>query len=232
MFLLLQVALRSWRLAGLVFLTLPAAVAGGVLASLLDGSELSLGALAGLVAIFAVAARASLLLVTRLQRLGEERDAAPGAQLVGDGAREQLMPILAATLATMAILLPFALRGGDVAGLEIVSPMALVMLGGLVATALVTLFAVPALYLRYASAPEPVEDLTGRRPAAPSRGAVPAQPAPAPAIVVNPEVVEERIRRRRFVRGAGAGNDRDAPQPDVTADDEPTAPAGPPAQAS
>ena len=175
-FLLLQVALRSWRIAALVFATLPVAAAAGVLASLLDGTELSLGALAGLVAILAFAARGSLLLVRRLQELGAHGGDTPAADAVKAGAREQALPILTATLATTALLLPFAVRG-DIAGLEIVRPMAIVMLGGLVASALLTLFVVPALYL---AALGPVEDRRQRRAGA-RRTSEPPAAAPAQA---------------------------------------------------
>jgi Cu/Ag efflux pump CusA len=229
MFLLLQVALRSWRTAALVFLTLPVALAGGVLASLLNGAELSLGSLAALVAVFALAVRGSLLLVTRLQQLGA--DEPPTSALVQQGAREQLLPILAVTVATAAMLLPFAVRG-DIPGLEIVHPLAIVMLGGLVASTLVTLFVVPALYLRFAAQPAPAEDDLLHRWAGLREDRAAADDAPW--IVALPELAPQRAGRRRFARSAPVttGDEGDDADGDGDGDGAPTAPAAPPAQAS
>ncbi|MEA2195257.1 MAG: hypothetical protein QOG42_1691, partial [Solirubrobacteraceae bacterium] len=177
-------------------------------------------------AVFAFAVRGALLLVTRLQQLGA--DEGPTPELVRRGAREQLLPILAATLASAAMLLPFAV-GGDIPGLEIVHPMAIVMLGGLVASTLLILFVVPALYLRFATAPEPPEDLLHRWGGV-LRDSGPADDAPW--LVVSPDVVHEPVRRRRFARGAPAANGGE-PGADATGDgdDAPPTPTAPPAQA-
>ena len=70
-----------------------------------------------------------------------------GPGLVLRGARERLAPILMTALATALVLLPLVILGG-IAGYEIVRPMAVVILGGLVTSTLLNLFVVPALYLR------------------------------------------------------------------------------------
>jgi len=148
-FLLLQAAFRSWRLAAVAFLTLPVALVGGALAALIDGATLSLGSLAGLLALLALAARNGVMLISHLQHLELEEGEAFGPELVRRGARERLGPTLLTAAATALVLLPFAIRG-DVAGLEIVHPMAVVVLGGLVTSTLLALFVLPALYLRFA----------------------------------------------------------------------------------
>ena len=86
-FLLLQAAFRSWRLAGLAFLILPIALVGGLLASLIDGTSFSLGALVGLFAVFAIAARNVIALIDHYQRLEQLEGAAAGRELVIAGAR-------------------------------------------------------------------------------------------------------------------------------------------------
>jgi CzcA family heavy metal efflux pump len=146
--LLLQAAFGSWRLAVLVFITLPVALVGGALGAVLSGNALSLGSIVGLLTVVGVSARTGLLLISRLQRLEREaRDAgeAFGAVVVLRGAREQLGPILITVLASCAFLAPMAIA--DVTGFELLHPMALVVLLGMVTSALVSLFIVPALYL-------------------------------------------------------------------------------------
>jgi len=155
-FLLLQAAFGSWRLATLAFLTLPIGLLGGELAGLVDGRTFSLGALAGLLAVFAIAARNGIVLIKHYQRL--ERDGEGlSPDLVVRGARDRLTPIVITAAATAAAVLPFVVLGGR-AGYEIVHPMAVVVLGGLVTTTVVTLFVLPALYLRFGGRPLSPED--------------------------------------------------------------------------
>jgi Cu/Ag efflux pump CusA len=145
-FLLLQAFLGSWRLAAISFLVLPLALAGGVLALFIDGGVLSAGAVFGFLALIAVAAQNNASLVGRYGRMAEEGGDDPG--LLARGAGESLAPVLAALLAGAALMLPFVFAGNE-AGLEILHPMAVVVLGGLITSALITLFVVPVLYLRF-----------------------------------------------------------------------------------
>ncbi|MDA0160444.1 efflux RND transporter permease subunit [Solirubrobacter ginsenosidimutans] len=178
MFLILQAALRSWRVAALTFLTLPAALAGGVLVAIVDGATLSLGAALGLLGTLAIAVRGALLIVSRFQELEDEAACEPGPDLVRRGAREQFGALVAAALATAAFLVPFVVLGSPV-GLEIVHPMATVLLGGLLTATLMTLFALPTLYARFAAGTgrDPADGLLHRW-----AGAEPA-PAPTPTAV-------------------------------------------------
>lgn len=148
--LLLQAAFDSWRMASVTFVALLSALAGGALA-LLVGGTLSLGAFFGLFAVLGIATRNAVLLVKHCQRL-EEAGEAFGPALVLRGAREQLTPMLLTTLLTGLSLLPFVIFG-DIPGHEVVRPLVIVILGGLLTSALVNLFVMPTLYLRFGARP-------------------------------------------------------------------------------
>lgn len=149
-FILLQVFTRSWRLAGVLFLTLPMALLGGTLAAFMaTGGLLSFGAIVGFFAVFGVAVRNSLTLIGRYQHLenqGEEFTAA----LVQRATEESSGPILLAAVATALVFLPVAIAG-NIAGLEIAQPIAVVVLGGLITATIFSLAAVPAMYLLFGS---------------------------------------------------------------------------------
>jgi Cu/Ag efflux pump CusA len=152
--LLLQAAFTSWRLALLALVTLPIAMSGGVVVVMVSGGVVTLGSIAGLIAVLGIAVRGSVVTMGRYRRL-ERRDGHPfGPDLVVRGTRDRLPAALTTALATGLFLLPFAL-GGEAAGLEIVQPMAAVVLGGLVTSTVVNLLVLPALYLRYGSLAEP-----------------------------------------------------------------------------
>ena len=144
-FFLLQAAYGSWRLALLSFLTLPAALAGGLLAALATGTSL-LGLLAGLLAVLGIAARSQIGMIKHYRHLIRYEGEPFGVELALRGARERLAPTLMTALATGLVLLP-TLFLGDVPGLEIVRPITITMLGGLITAALLNLFILPALYL-------------------------------------------------------------------------------------
>ena len=124
------------------------AIIGGVLATLASGGMISLGSVVGFLAVLGIAARNGISLVNHYQRLEENDGAAFGLDLVIRGTRERLSPILASSLAIIAALLPIIVLG-QVPGLEIVQSTAIVIIGGLVASTLFTLFVIPALYLAY-----------------------------------------------------------------------------------
>ena len=150
-YLLVQAAFSSWRLAFFVFITSPMALAGGVLAVLLSGGVLSIGSIFGFFGVLAIAVRNSMLLVNQLRHLGSFAEKSEGAELVAGGARARLTPILTTAVVTTVALLPLLL-GGNMAGSEIIRPMASVIVGGLVTATLHNLFIVPPLYLRWPSA--------------------------------------------------------------------------------
>ena len=158
-YLLLQACFQSWLFASLFGLALLGALAGGVLAMLLAGGTASVGSLAGLLAVLSVAARHGLLLASTYRSLERHEGEALGPELALRGARQRVGPTVASATTIGVAFLPLVLMGG-MAGLEILHPMAVVVLGGLVTSALVNLFVVPALYARFAR-PAGRADLSG-----------------------------------------------------------------------
>ena len=148
-FLLLQAAFGSFRLATLSFLTLPIALVGGVLATLASGGIISLGSLVGFFTVFGIAARNGILMINHFQHLDHVEGVPFGPELVLRGARERLSPILMTSLATGLALVPLVVAG-QIPGHEIEHPLAVVILGGLVTSTFLNLLVVPSLYLRFA----------------------------------------------------------------------------------
>ena len=145
-FLLLQACFQSWRLAVIAFLALPASIAGGVLAALAGGGVISLGSIVGLLAVLGFAARNGVSLIDRYRRLEGQDNAPYGLDLVLRGAWERLSPTLTSSLSIIGAMLPIVVFG-QIPGLEIVHSTAIVIMGGIVASTLFTLFVLPALYL-------------------------------------------------------------------------------------
>lgn len=145
-FFLLQACLRSWLLASIVFLGLPAALTGGILAAFAGGGVISLGSLVGFLTVLGLAARNGILMISHFQHLEEHEGERFGPQLVLRGTRERLAPILMTTICTALALVPLAVTG-DIPGHEVEHPMAIVILGGLLTSTLLNLYVVPPLYL-------------------------------------------------------------------------------------
>jgi CzcA family heavy metal efflux pump len=148
--LLLQAAFGSWRLAALVFLTLPLALVGGGLAAiaLTRGEMTSLGSFAGFFAVLAIAVRNGVLLLRHYQGLEQEGEEF-GAGLVLRGAEDRAAPVALTALTVAVGLLPLLWFGG-IGGLDMVRPLAAVLLGGLVTSTVVGLVLLPFLYLQFA----------------------------------------------------------------------------------
>jgi Cu/Ag efflux pump CusA len=153
LFFLLQAAFSSWRLASMIFLLLPVALAGGLLVAAVQGSATTVS-LIGLLAVLAVALRGAVVQVRHYQRLERDEGEPVGGDLVLRGSRERFVPAVTALLGSALALAPLAVMGG-VAGLEVASPMAAIILGGLLTTALLNLFVLPTVYLRFARRPQP-----------------------------------------------------------------------------
>jgi len=132
-FLLLQAAVASWRRAGLMLASLPLSAVGGVLTAPLAGGISNIASLTGLFAVMALALRACVLLGRRIDS-GVE------------AARDRTVAVLQTVLATAAILVPAAVMSSG-PGLELLHPLAVTMLGGLVTLLLVQGFLLPALLL-------------------------------------------------------------------------------------
>lgn len=147
-FLLVWLEFRSMRLTALVGISLPFSLVGGVIAVVLSGGVMSLGALVGFVTVVGIAARNSLMLLSHYQHLERHEGEMFGPTLILRGAEERLVPILMTASCAALALLPLVVRG-NAPGHEIEHPMALVILGGLVSSTLLNLLLMPTLYARF-----------------------------------------------------------------------------------
>ncbi|MBT8200052.1 MAG: efflux RND transporter permease subunit [Acidimicrobiia bacterium] len=165
-FLLLQASFSNSRLAWLSFLTLPIALVGGVIAAYISGGVLSLGSLVGFFTVLGIVARNGIMLISHFQHLENEEGVEFGPELVLQGAKERVVPILMTVFTTGLALIPLII-GGEIPGQEIEYPMAIVILGGLISATLLNLFVVPSLYLRFAK-PRPKKPSGGQVSPVPS----------------------------------------------------------------
>jgi CzcA family heavy metal efflux pump len=146
--LLLGLAFGHARHVALVLLALPSTLIGGVAAIAITGGTLTLGAMVGFVALFGMAARNTILLVSHYDHLVREEGQPWNLSTALRGAEERLTPVLLTALLTALALLPVALQLKQ-PGHEIEGPMAVVILGGLVSSTLVSLLLIPPLAARW-----------------------------------------------------------------------------------
>ena len=143
---LLHLAFRSARDAALIMLNLPLALIGGVAGVFVGGGVLSVASLIGFITVFGIATRNGIMLVSHIRHLQEHEGVADFREAVRRGAMERLVPILMTALAAGLALVPLAL-GGEKPGNEIQTPMAIVILFGLLTSMVLNMVLVPALYL-------------------------------------------------------------------------------------
>jgi len=146
--LLLALAFGHARHVLLVVIALPSTLIGGVAAVALTGGSLSLGAMVGFVALFGMAARNTILLISHYDHLVLAEGCTWNLETALRGAEERLTPVLLTALLTGLALLPVAVQLHQ-PGHEIEGPMAVVILGGLVSSTLVSLLLVPPLAARW-----------------------------------------------------------------------------------
>lgn len=149
-FLLLFQEFKTVKTAGIVLLNLPLALIGGVLSIYFTSGILSIPAIIGFITLFGVATRNGILLVSHYQTLQEDALLHEGQRLtlydtVIQGSKDRLSPILMTALTAGLALIPLAIAG-DLPGNEIQSPMAKVILGGLLTSTLLNIFIVPVVY--------------------------------------------------------------------------------------
>jgi Cu/Ag efflux pump CusA len=147
-FLVLQASLGSWRLAAISLVSVPLTILGCLIASAIGGMEFTLGSMLGIAAALALMIRSGIMLVQHFQRLERNEGEPFGEALIARGVSERFSTIVATALSVLLFFLPFVVLG-DIAGLEIVHPMAVAIIGGVVASTLITLCVIPALYLRF-----------------------------------------------------------------------------------
>lgn len=142
-FLLLYFEFRNVKLALIVLLNLPLALIGGILIVSFTSGIISIAATIGFISLFGIATRNGILLVSRYEDL--RGDGFSGMELIRVGALDRLNPILMTAFTTGLALIPLALKGGE-AGNEIQSPMAIVILGGLLSATVLNLIVIPCVY--------------------------------------------------------------------------------------
>lgn len=145
-YLLLYVEFKNLSLASLVLLNLPFALIGGVIAVFITAGYVSIPSIIGFITLFGVATRNGILLVSRYNQLRQQ-----GLDLhetIVSGSRDRLNAILMTALSTAFALIPLIING-DKAGNEIQSPMAVVVLGGLVTSTLLNVYVMPVVYEWY-----------------------------------------------------------------------------------
>ncbi|MDR0750647.1 MAG: CusA/CzcA family heavy metal efflux RND transporter [Tannerellaceae bacterium] len=143
-FLLLYAQFRSVRQSVVILLNLPLALIGGVFTLFFTGGVVSIPAIIGFISLFGIATRNGMLLLSRYNDL--EAGGCSRMESVVRGSQDRLNPILMTALSSGLALIPLAL-GGDLPGNEIQSPMAKVILGGLLTSTLLNGFIIPVMYL-------------------------------------------------------------------------------------
>ena len=143
-FLLLYMEFKNARQSGIVLLNLPLALIGGVFALIVTSGELSIPAIIGFIALFGIATRNGMLLINRYNHLHTEEHLSV-RECILRGSLDRLNPILMTALSSALAMIPLALNG-DLPGNEIQSPMAKVILGGLLTSTFLNAFIVPIVY--------------------------------------------------------------------------------------
>eukprot|EP01029_Cantina_marsupialis_P008438 TRINITY_DN199_c1_g2_i2.p1 TRINITY_DN199_c1_g2~~TRINITY_DN199_c1_g2_i2.p1 ORF type:complete len:1015 (+),score=95.18 TRINITY_DN199_c1_g2_i2:4893-7937(+) len=143
-FLLLFQEFRSAQLAGIILLNLPLALIGGVFTIFFTSGMLSIPAIIGFITLFGIATRNGILLISNYENL--KKKAVGIKEIVLEGSVHRLSPILMTALTAALALIPMAVAG-DQPGNEIQSPMAVVILGGLLSSTLLNIYIIPIVYL-------------------------------------------------------------------------------------
>lgn len=142
-FLLLFQEFKSFKLAGIILLNLPLALIGGVFSIYFTSGILSIPAIIGFITLFGIATRNGILLISNYQRL--QSQGVSLIETITKGSSDRLNAILMTALTAALALIPLAMKG-DLPGNEIQSPMAQVILGGLLTSTLLNIFIVPIVY--------------------------------------------------------------------------------------
>ena len=143
-FLLLYMEFKNARQSGIVLLNLPLALIGGVFALIITSGELSIPAIIGFISLFGIATRNGMLLINRYNHLHDEGRMSVH-ECIMQGSLDRLNPILMTALSSALAMIPLAVNG-DLPGNEIQSPMAKVILGGLLTSTFLNAFIVPIVY--------------------------------------------------------------------------------------
>ncbi|WP_289860864.1 efflux RND transporter permease subunit [uncultured Muribaculum sp.] len=140
---LLYSEFRNWTQAGIILLNMPLAMIGGILMLKITTGELNIPAIIGFISLLGIATRNGMLLISHYNSL--KQNGIPLEERIHKGSSDRLLPIIMTALTSALALVPLALRGTE-PGNEIQSPMAIVILGGLITSTILNLFVVPVTY--------------------------------------------------------------------------------------
>ena len=145
--LILYIEFRSFRNAFLVMVNLPLAFIGGIIAVYFTSGIISVASLVGFITLFGIATRNGILLISHYNHLMELEETSL-QEVVLQGSMERLRPVIMTALAAGLALIPFAFSA-DKPGNEILSPLAIVILGGLLSSTVLNMVVLPSLFLKY-----------------------------------------------------------------------------------
>ncbi|MCP1244285.1 efflux RND transporter permease subunit, partial [Acetobacter lambici] len=147
---LLSIITQGWRNLALILVNLPFAFVGGILAIIVSGTTLTLGATVGFVTLFGITLRNSVMMISHFETLVEREHLTWGVTTALRGARDRVVPVLMTSLVTALGLAPLAVDM-NAPGREIEGPMAAVILGGLMTSMILNLFVLPILAVKFGS---------------------------------------------------------------------------------
>ncbi len=142
-FMLLYQEFKNFTIAALIMINLPLAIIGGIFSIYFSSGVLSIPAIIGFITLFGIATRNGILLISKYQQLKEQ--GLELVELILKGSADRLTPILMTALTAALALVPLVIAGNK-PGNEIQSPMAIVILGGLLTSTLLNLFIIPIIY--------------------------------------------------------------------------------------
>lgn len=142
-FMLLYGEFKNWGQALLILINMPLALIGGIIILKITSGELNIPAIIGFISLMGISTRNGMLLITRFNKLAAEGESL--LDRIFHGSTDRLLPIAMTALTSALALIPLAVNG-DMPGNEIQSPMAIVILGGLISSTILNMYVVPAIY--------------------------------------------------------------------------------------
>lgn len=142
-FMLLYHEFKNFKQSLIILVNMPLAMIGGIIILALTSGELNIPAIIGFISLMGITTRNGMLLITRYNKLTSQNEAL--LQRILHGSADRLIPIAMTALTSALALIPLAING-DKPGNEIQSPMAIVILGGLISSTVLNMYVIPAIY--------------------------------------------------------------------------------------